>query len=171
MCRTTWGRRGLGNHRWLRVRSATNHRMRAKTAVGAATMRPKVTRCRNNKKPMTNWALCSLICHYYYYYYYLFSVFLFFNFFSFSFFIFSLFFFFSFIIVHGQKGNFGHFEGKQKGAITPKPEKPRPSKLVCMRLYLHEFFESILFFDPHGLYPSFSFFLFFHFFSVFLFFF
>ena len=25
------------------------------------------------------------------------------------------------------------FEGKQKGAITPKPEGPRPPKLVCMR--------------------------------------
>ena len=24
------------------------------------------------------------------------------------------------------------FEGKQKGAITPKPERSRPSKLVCM---------------------------------------
>ena len=24
------------------------------------------------------------------------------------------------------------FEGKQKGVISPKPERPRPSKLVCM---------------------------------------
>ena len=25
-------------------------------------------------------------------------------------------------IAHGPKGKFGHFGGKQKGAITPKPE-------------------------------------------------
>ena len=115
-------------------------------------------------------------------------------------------------IAHGQKGKFGRFGGKQKGAITPKLEKIRPSKLICMRFrstptcmnflsqfyfltpmdyspwseekiwpfwrqakrshnsetrvatptkiglhafqvnsYLHEFFEPILFFDPHGL--------------------
>ena len=36
-------------------------------------------------------------------------------------------------IAHGPKGNFGHFEGKLKGAITPKVETPRPPKLVCMR--------------------------------------
>ena len=35
-------------------------------------------------------------------------------------------------IVHGPKGNFGRFEDKLKGAITPKPEKLHPSKLVCM---------------------------------------
>ena len=35
-------------------------------------------------------------------------------------------------IVHGPKGNFGRFEGKLKGAITPKPEMPRPPKLVSM---------------------------------------
>ena len=35
-------------------------------------------------------------------------------------------------IVQGLKGNFGCFEGKQKGAITPKPERPHPPKLVCM---------------------------------------
>ena len=35
-------------------------------------------------------------------------------------------------IVHGPKGNFGRFEGKQKGAISPKPKKPRPPNLVSM---------------------------------------
>ena len=36
-------------------------------------------------------------------------------------------------IAHGPKGNFGCFEGKLKGAITPKVERPHPPKLVCMR--------------------------------------
>ena len=35
-------------------------------------------------------------------------------------------------IVQGLKGNFGCFEGKQKGDITPKPERLHPPKLVCM---------------------------------------
>ena len=115
-------------------------------------------------------------------------------------------------IVHGRKGNFGRYWRQTKGAITPKPKRPHPPKLVCMHftststcmnflsrfyfltpmdyspwsegkfwpfleankrshnsktgevtptkigfhafhvnLYLHEFFEPILFFDPHGL--------------------
>ena len=33
---------------------------------------------------------------------------------------------------HGPKGKFGRFEGKQKQAISPKPEQPRPPKLVSM---------------------------------------
>ena len=111
-----------------------------------------------------------------------------------------------------SEGKFGCFKGKQKGAESPKLERPRPPKLVCMHFtststcmnflrrfyflttmdyspwsegkfwpflkqakrshnsetgevtptkiglhafqvnfYLHEFFEPILFFDPHGL--------------------
>ena len=52
---------------------------------------------------------------------------------------------------HGPKGKFGRFGGKQKGAITPKLEKIRPSKLVCMRFRSTPTCEPILFFDPHGL--------------------
>ena len=33
---------------------------------------------------------------------------------------------------HGPKGKFGHFEDKQKQVISPKPEQPRPPKLVSM---------------------------------------
>ena len=36
-------------------------------------------------------------------------------------------------IVHGLKGKFGRFEGKQKRSKSPKPEMPHPPKLVCMR--------------------------------------
>ena len=35
-------------------------------------------------------------------------------------------------IAHGPKGNFDHFEGKQKGAKSPKPERSHTPKLVCM---------------------------------------
>ena len=35
-------------------------------------------------------------------------------------------------IVHGPKGNFGRFEGKQKGAKSPKLERPHQPKLVSM---------------------------------------
>ena len=35
-------------------------------------------------------------------------------------------------IVHGRKGKIGFFESKQKGAKSPKLEKPRPPKLVYM---------------------------------------
>ena len=35
-------------------------------------------------------------------------------------------------IVHGRNGKIGRFESKQKGAKSPKPEKPCPPKLVCM---------------------------------------
>ena len=39
--------------------------------------------------------------------------------------------------------------------LSLKPEKPHPSKIgmhaFYIHPYLHEFFESILFFDPHGL--------------------
>ena len=31
-----------------------------------------------------------------------------------------------------RKGNLAVFEGKQKGAKSPKPKMPHPSKLVCM---------------------------------------
>ena len=44
----------------------------------------------------------------------------------------------------GQKGNLAVFEGSM---VSPKPERSRPPKLVCMILdinpYLHEFFEPI----------------------------
>ena len=35
-------------------------------------------------------------------------------------------------IVHGQKGNFGCFEGNINVAISPKPERSHPPKSVCM---------------------------------------
>ena len=35
-------------------------------------------------------------------------------------------------IVHGPKGNFSHFEGKQKWAKSPKPDKPHQPNLVSM---------------------------------------
>ena len=61
-------------------------------------------------------------------------------------------------IVHGPKGNYGHFKGKQKGAITPKPERPHPPKLVCMHVtsiptcinFLSQFWSIKIFYD-HGL--------------------
>ena len=31
-----------------------------------------------------------------------------------------------FFDLHGLKGNFGRFEGKQKGAKSPKQERPHP---------------------------------------------
>ena len=58
-------------------------------------------------------------------------------------------------IAHGPKGNFGRFEGKRimgkifrTGEVTPI-EIGLQAFLV--NLYLREFFEPILFFDPHGL--------------------
>ena len=58
-------------------------------------------------------------------------------------------------IAHGPKGNFGHFEGKQKGAKISETKKATPTKIGLhsfhVNLYLHEFFEPIIFFDPHGL--------------------
>ena len=57
-------------------------------------------------------------------------------------------------IVHGSKGNFGHFEGNQRGKIS-ETEEAMPTKIgfacIYINLYLHEYFEPILFFDPHGL--------------------
>ena len=58
----------------------------------------------------------------------------------------------------GRKGNLAIFEGKQKVAISPKPEGPRPPKLVCMHMtsiptcknFLNQF-QLIKFFDDHGL--------------------
>ena len=47
------------------------------------------------------------------------------------------------------------FEGKKKGTIISKTEEAIPTKIGLhafhINLYLHEFFEQILFFDPHGL--------------------
>ena len=58
-------------------------------------------------------------------------------------------------IVHGPKGNFGCFEGKQKRDKISETEDATPTKIgfhaFHVNLYLHEFFEKILFFDPHGL--------------------
>ena len=58
----------------------------------------------------------------------------------------------------GRKGNLAVFEGKQKVAISPKPERSRPPKLVCLHVtsiptcmnFLSQF-QSIKFFDDHGL--------------------
>ena len=47
------------------------------------------------------------------------------------------------------------FEGKRNGVKSPKPKKLTPTKIGLhafqVNLYLHEFFEPILFFNPHGL--------------------
>ena len=47
------------------------------------------------------------------------------------------------------------FEGKQKEAKSPKTREATPAKIglhaIHVNLYLHEFFELILIFDPHGL--------------------
>ena len=47
-------------------------------------------------------------------------------------------------------------KGKQKGAKSPKPRCHALQiwfpYAFYVNLYLHEFFELILFFDPHGLY-------------------
>ena len=52
-------------------------------------------------------------------------------------------------IVHGGKGIFGHFEGKQKTSKISKTKKAMPTKIgvqACdISPYLHEFFELILF--------------------------
>ena len=58
----------------------------------------------------------------------------------------------------GRKGNLAVFEGKQKVAISPKTERSRPPKSVCMHVtsiptcinFLSQF-RSIKFFDDHGL--------------------
>ena len=53
------------------------------------------------------------------------------------------------------KGNLAKFEGKQKGTKISETKEATPTKIVLhafhVNLYLHEFFEPILFFDPHGL--------------------
>ena len=58
-------------------------------------------------------------------------------------------------IAHGPKGNFDRFEGKWKRGKISKTEKTMPTKIELpafhVNLYLHEFFEQILFLDPHGL--------------------
>ena len=58
-------------------------------------------------------------------------------------------------IVHGLKGNFGRFEGKRKMSKISETREVTPTKIGLhafhINLYLHEFFEPILFFDPHGL--------------------
>ena len=58
-------------------------------------------------------------------------------------------------IVHGSKGSFGCFEGKRKRSKISETGEATPTK-ICLHafhinFYLHEFFEPILFFDPHGL--------------------
>ena len=61
----------------------------------------------------------------------------------------------NFFIVHGPKGNFGRFEGKQKRGKISETKDATPTKIGLyafhVNLYLHEFFEEILIFDPHGL--------------------
>ena len=58
-------------------------------------------------------------------------------------------------IAHGPKGNFDHFEGKRKRGKISKTGEVTHTKIGLhafrVNLYLHEFFERILFFDPHGL--------------------
>ena len=61
-------------------------------------------------------------------------------------------------IVHGPKGNFCHFEGKTKWSNISETREATPTKIAVhafdINLYLHKFFELILFdsfFDPHGL--------------------
>ena len=54
-----------------------------------------------------------------------------------------------------SEGNFDRFEDKRKRDKISKTEKAMPTKIELhafhVNLYLHEFFEQILFFDPHGL--------------------
>ena len=56
---------------------------------------------------------------------------------------------------HGPKGKFGRFEGKRKRGKILETGEATPTKIgfhaFHINLYLHEFFELILFFDPHGL--------------------
>ena len=58
-------------------------------------------------------------------------------------------------IVHGPKGNFGHFWRQAKRNQISETRGAMPTKLGLhafqVNLYLHEFFELILYFDPHGL--------------------
>ena len=58
-------------------------------------------------------------------------------------------------IAHGPKGNFGRFEGKQKMSKISETGEATPTKIDLhafqVNLYVNEFFEPILFFDPHGL--------------------
>ena len=58
-------------------------------------------------------------------------------------------------IVHGPKVNFGRFEGKRKMSEISETGEARPTNISLhvfqANLYLHEFFEPIVFFDPHGL--------------------
>ena len=53
-----------------------------------------------------------------------------------------------------QKKNLAILKANEKGAKSPKLEAT-PTKIglhaIRVNLYLHEFFEPILFFDPHGL--------------------
>ena len=58
-------------------------------------------------------------------------------------------------IVHGLKGKFGRFWRKTKWSKISETREAMPTKIgfhaFHFNLYLHEFFEPILFFDPHGL--------------------
>ena len=55
-----------------------------------------------------------------------------------------------------SEGKFCRFEDKQKMSKISKTGEATPTKIGLhafqVNLYLHEFFEPILFFDPHGLY-------------------
>ena len=59
-------------------------------------------------------------------------------------------------IVHGLKGNFGCFEGRQERGKISETGEATSTKIGLhafhINLYLRKFFELILFFDPHGLY-------------------
>ena len=59
-------------------------------------------------------------------------------------------------IVHGLKGNFDHFRRQTKWSKISQTKEPTPTKISLhafqVNLYLHGFFEPILFFDPHGLF-------------------
>ena len=55
----------------------------------------------------------------------------------------------------GNFDNFDRFEDKRKREKIFKTEKAMPTQIELyafyVNLYLHKFFERILFFDPHGL--------------------
>ena len=50
-----------------------------------------------------------------------------------------------------SEGNFDQTWRQIKRSIILEAGDDIPPSLVCMRIYLHEFFEPVLFFDPHGL--------------------
>ena len=66
----------------------------------------------------------------------------------------SWFYFLTPTIVHGRKGNFGHLWRQMKRNHNSKTGKATPTKIgfyvFHINLYLHEFYELTLIFDPHG---------------------